>query len=293
MTASALRFEDVSKIYRSAFRSTEKRALDRFSLEVGRGEVFGFLGPNGAGKTTAIHIALGLMLANRGRGELLDRPFGDHRARRRVGFLPENPAFPHRTAREVLHFNAVLNDVPEAEARKRSGELLEQLGLSDVAERQVNKFSRGMLQRVGLAQALVNDPELLILDEPASALDPGARAQVREALLGCKRQGKTVFLSSHLLSEVESVCDRVAFVVNGRLVRAGSTRELLEDATRFEIVTEDATGLRKSSIVLAGDQRSAIERAWLANETVVGVAPVHRSLEEVFLGLTQPHGGGQ
>src|SRR5712664_1080594 len=233
---SALQFESVSKEYRSFFRRPPFLALNDFSLEVRRGEIFGFLGPNGAGKTTAIHIALGLMFASGGKGTMLGKPFGDARTRRRVGFLAENVSFYNRPAEKLIRFYGELNGVRDPELAQRVKDLLEVLDLKDVASKPVAKFSRGMLQKVGLAQALVNSPELLILDEPTSALDPSARVSIRELLLRFRTQGKTIFLSSHLLSEVELVCDRVAILSRGRVVQTGTLSSMLETTDQMEIV---------------------------------------------------------
>src|SRR5215472_7177186 len=206
----ALAFSAVSKQYRGFFRSQWVTALRDFSLRVEPGEIFGFLGPNGAGKTTAIHIAIGLMFPSSGHGEMLGHSFGHAPTRRRIGFLAENVALFHRPAAKLVRFYGALNGLHDPELRRRTGEMLKEVDLADAAGRNVGKFSRGMLQRVGLAQALMGDPELLVLDEPASALDPIGRIQVREILLRARGAGKTVFLSSHLLSEVEQVCDRLA-----------------------------------------------------------------------------------
>ncbi|HEY0564101.1 MAG TPA: ABC transporter ATP-binding protein [Terriglobales bacterium] len=261
-------------------------ALDGFSLEVERGEIMGFLGPNGAGKTTAMHLALGLLRTTRGSGELLGSPFGDALAHRSVGFVPEYVGVPNRHARDVVRLAAKLNRVPDDVARRRTEELLTQLELQQVSERNVKGFSRGMLQRLGIAQALVNDPELLILDEPTSALDPAGRVLVRDLLMQCKEQGKTVFLSSHLLSEIEEVCDRVAMIVAGRLACVGSLKELLQDESRFEIVAE-VDGKQVVRTVTAAEQRSAIESIWVSGGSVIRVQPVRRSLEDLFLKVTK------
>src|SRR5262245_10445847 len=180
MTSSALEFDNVTKEYRSLFRNDRVKALDGFSLRVESGEIFGFLGPNGAGKTTAIHIAVGLMFPTSGRGTMLGRPFGDAPTRRRLGFLAENVALYHRPAGKLVRFYGALNGMTDPYLRRRTLQMLQEVDLTAVSSRNAGKFSRGMLQRIGLAQALINDPELLILDEPASALDPIGRVQVRE-----------------------------------------------------------------------------------------------------------------
>ena len=291
-----LEYEKVSKRYGGVWRRPVT-ALEDFSLTVERGEIFGFLGPNGAGKTTAIHLAMGFMRPTRGRGRMLGRSFGHARTREHVGFLAEQVAFYHRPARRLLRFYAALNRLRDPQLARAVHDVLETLDLTDVADRNVGKFSRGMLQRVALAQALVNDPELLILDEPTSALDPLGRVAVRELLLRARQAGKTIFLSSHLLSEIELICDRVAIVHRGRLVRLGRTPELLESRERLEVVARrvppdafpDATaenGLVTFHVAREA-QRAAIERVWTLGGEVVCVQPVKRSLEDIFVELTK------
>ena len=295
MSDAVLQFDGLTKEYRGFFADSLVRALDGFSLAVERGEILGFLGPNGAGKTTAIHIAMGFMRPTAGGGRMLGRPFGHPPTRARVGFLAENVAFVHRPALAVLRYYGRLNGMRGVHLEKRTREMLELLELEDVAKRNVAKFSRGMLQRVGLAQALMNDPELLVLDEPTSALDPIGRVAVRELLLRAKAAGKTIFLSSHLLSEIELICDRIAILVRGRLVQLGKTSELLESSDRSEIVFRGAqptlfpravaeNGVVRLSVALDA-QRATIERIWAAGGEVVRVSPQRRSLEELFLTL--------
>jgi len=294
-----LEFDGVSKRYRSFWGKTSTEALSDFSLAVSPGEIFGFLGPNGAGKSTAIHIALALLHPSSGTGKLLGKPFGDKAARRHVGFLAENVALYHRPVRKLIRFYGGLNRMRDPELARRVREVIEQLDLVEVADRNAGKLSRGMLQRAGLAQALVNDPELVILDEPTSALDPAARVAVRELLLTLKARGKTIFLSSHMLSEVEAVCDRVAILVQGRLVRLGKTAELLVSHDEVEIVArnmraenvpsrvEERNGLVELRVP-AGTQRQTIERIWAQGGEVVSLNPVRKSQEQVFLELTAP-----
>ncbi len=293
---AVLEFEAITKEYRSPFRRRTLRALDGFTLRVEAGEIFGFLGPNGAGKTTAIHLAMGFMRASSGFGRMLNRPFGDPTARRRVGFLAENVALYHRPATRLVRFYGGLNGMGGRYLRARTREVLERVHLGAQAGRNVGKFSRGMLQRVGLAQALVNDPDLLILDEPTSALDPESRVSVRELLLDFRAHGKTVFLSSHLLSEVELVCDRVAVLHRGRIARMGRTTELLESRDESQVVARniapaDFPGAQAQNgsvtfSVLASAQRATLERIWALGGEVLSVNPRRRSLEEVFLEVT-------
>jgi len=305
---AALEFDGLTKEYRGFTRRAAVRALAGFSLRVERGEILGFLGPNGAGKTTAIHIAMGFMRPTGGSGKMLGQPFGHAVTRARVGFLAENVAFVHRSAEAVVRYYAALNGLGGVALTKCTREVLELLELQDVAKRNVAKFSRGMLQRVGLAQALVNDPELLVLDEPTSALDPIGRVAVRELLLRAKAAGKTVFLSSHLLSEIELISDRIAVLVRGRVARLGTTSELLETGAQAEIVFQGAPSMVPDAVAVpengwlrvtvpSAAQRATIERIWAAGGEVARVNPARRSLEQLFLELTNekadtaPHAG--
>jgi ABC-2 type transport system ATP-binding protein len=294
--AAALEFENLTKEYRSFASRRRLRALDGFSLRVETGEIFGFLGPNGAGKSTAIHLAMGFMRPTSGTGRMLGQPFGSARARRRVGFLAENVALYHRRAESLVRFYGALNGMRGSYLAKRAREALEAVGLQEQANRNVGKFSRGMLQRVGLAQALVNDPDLLILDEPTSALDPLARVAVRELLLKAREEGKTIFLSSHLLSEVELVCDRVAVLHRGKLVRLGRTVDLLQSGGQTEIMARGiaanafAGAVAQDGVVRftveSSRQRVALEDVWHLGGEILSVNPVRRSLEDIFLEVT-------
>ena len=296
----ALEFDNITREYRSFFRRESVKALNGFSLRVEPGEIFGFLGPNGAGKTTAIHIALGFMFPSSGRGLMLGHPFGHAATRRRVGFLAENVALYHRPAGRLLRFYGALNGIHGPQLHSRAVELMKELELADVAGRNISKFSRGMLQRIGLAQALVNDPELLILDEPTSALDPLGRITVREILLKARNAGKTIFLSSHLLSEVEQICDRIAIVIRGSVARLGTVAELLEAQDRFVITARGIdellfegtkqNGFIKITVPALG-QRKMIERIWLAGGEVLAVNPIRRTLEDLFVELAHHNGG--
>ncbi len=293
--AAVLQYDRVTKRYRG-FRRQRVVALDDFSLAIEPGEIFGFLGPNGAGKTTAIHLAMGFMRASSGGGSILGHPFGHALTRRRIGFLAENVALYHRSAAKLVRFYGALNGLRDPQLARAVRDVMETLDLRDVADRNVGKFSRGMLQRVGLAQALVNDPELLILDEPTSALDPLGRVAIRELLQRARATGKTIFLSSHLLSEIELVCDRIGILHRGRLARVGRTSDLLESSDRCEVV---ARGLPAAMfpeavsddgsarlVVPQLAQRETIERVWSLGGEIVRVNPVKRSLEDIFVELT-------
>jgi len=298
VAVGALEFKEVTKEYRSFWGGRRARALQYFSLTVDTGEIVGFLGPNGAGKTTAIHLAMGFMRASEGSGSILGKPFGNADVRKRVGFLAENVALYHRPVNKLVAFYGALNGMREPRLSRRVEEVLELLELRDVENRNASKLSRGMLQRVGLAQALVNDPELVILDEPTSALDPIGRVAVRELLLHMRAQGKTIFLSSHLLSEIELICDRIAILNHGRLAKVGKTCEMLESAEESEIVAagvkEWAGGVANDgaiTIVVARErQRETIEKIWASGGEVLRVNPKRRSLEDIFLELTKKEG---
>jgi ABC-2 type transport system ATP-binding protein len=294
--APVVEFQGITKEYNSRFGHQTVRALDDFTLSVESGEIFGFLGPNGAGKTTAMHIALGLLLPTGGSGTLLGRPFGDAQARRRVGFLPESIAFHSLETTSAIQFYARLNGVRGSVLRDRLGSLLERLDLLSVRSRPVNKLSRGMMQRVGLAQALINDPDVLFLDEPTSALDPASRVAVRELLLELRSRGKTIFLSSHLLSEIELISDRIGILHQGKLLRCGRLSQMLHAQEEFEIIVRNLSpddvsgepvgdGLVRFRVPAAA-QRAAIERVWTGGGELVSINPVRRSLEELFLSLT-------
>ncbi len=214
----------------------ETVAVDHISLRVPRGEVFGFLGPNGAGKTTTVNMLLDLVHPTNGRAEVLGGSPGAPEVMARVGFLPEHFRFqPWLTARELLDVHGRLHRMPDAERRDRADAVLERVGLADWAHTRIAKFSKGMMQRVGLAVALLSEPELVFLDEPTSALDPLGRREVRDIIHDLKQTGVTVFLNSHLLSEVEVTCDRVAIVKEGRVVAIGSLEELTGPGIEVEV----------------------------------------------------------
>jgi ABC-2 type transport system ATP-binding protein len=292
----AIQFTEITKDYRALFRKRPVRALESFTLEVETGEVFGFLGPNGAGKTTAIHLAMGFVRPTAGVGTMLGKPFGHHATRRRVGFLAENVALYHRPAEDLVRFYGALNGLGGKDLDRSARDILDRVGLLPAARRNVAKFSRGMLQRVGLAQALIHDPDLLILDEPTSALDPVARVAVRELLLAARNRGKTIFVSSHLLSEIELICDRIAVLNHGRLVRLGRTADLLESRERSQITARNlpagtfpggaATDGRVIFSVSVPEVRSSLEKIWLLGGEVISVNPERRSLEQLFLEIT-------
>jgi ABC-2 type transport system ATP-binding protein len=228
LDAPAIEIRQVRKAYREGWIAKKSfEALRGVDLTVQRGEVFGLLGPNGAGKTTLIKILLGIVRCSAGEAFLLGAPAGSRSARQRIGYLPENLSFPaHHTATRALQLYGRLSRVPEQTIRQKSSELLELVGLAGRERELVRKYSKGMRQRLGLAQAMLHEPELLILDEPTDGLDPVGRSEIRRLISGLRQQGKTVFLNSHILQEVELVCDRVAILAGGTLRGVGTPADL-------------------------------------------------------------------
>ncbi len=288
----------------------EKTAVANLTLEVDRGEVFGFLGPNGAGKTTAVKMLLGLISPSSGRGEVLGAPLGDHRAREKVGFLPEHFRFHDwLTAVEFLRLHGNLYHIPAASLDTKVPELLELVGLEKHAQKKLGAFSKGMLQRIGLAQALLNEPELVFLDEPTSGLDPVGRRLVRDIIRDLKQAGTTVFLNSHLLSEVEITCDRVAFIRQGDVLNTSSLQSLVEGELTVEIKArnldqEVLEGLNRwgENVRVDGDHLSmtlsseadmpVVNRFLVENGVeVYAIRPEQLSLEDLFIQVVGTEGG--
>ncbi len=230
---------ELKKVYRTGFWMNQKVvSLKSCSLKVYQGETFGLLGPNGAGKTTLLKLLLGVIRPTSGRGLLLGRPLGDRTVKERIGYLPENAyLYDYLTGWEFLQLAAGLFQIPQSVQRQRIPELVKLVGLSlvDARKKPLRRYSKGMLQRVGMAQALINDPELVFLDEPMSGLDPVGRYQMREIILSLKEKGKTIFLNSHILSEVEKICDRVAILSQGSLICSGSLNELLGTTSTYHV----------------------------------------------------------
>jgi len=281
-------------------------ALDDLTLEVGQGEVFGFLGPNGAGKTTTLKLLLQLTFPTRGSAEILGRPVGDLGVRRRIGYLPEQPYFyDYLTAEELLDYFGGLFGYDAADRRRRTATLLDEVGIGGERRLQLRKFSKGMLQRVGVAQALINEPEVLFFDEPMSGLDPLGRREIRELILRLRDRGRTVFFSSHVLSDAEALCSRVAILSGGRLVTSGALSELQHFQARgWELIMSGITEGVLERARAAGDvvkvtrlgaDRVSLELALstppervlseLAAQggQLVSLTPLRESLEEFFL----------
>lgn len=287
-----------------------KVAVTDLTLTIEPGEVFGFLGPNGAGKTTSVKMLLGLVTPTSGEGSLLGKPLGDAEARAGVGFLPEHFRFHDwLTATEFLKLHADLYRVPRAVARQRIPELLERVALTPHASKRLRTFSKGMLQRIGLAQALLNDPALVILDEPTSGLDPLGRRLVRDVIRELRSRGKSVFLNSHLLSEVEVTCDRVAFVKHGSILQINTMDRLVEGELLVEIQARGLTpemvaGLEQwgqhvrvegehLSLTVSDEELLPTINRYLVEQgaELFALRPQKPSLEELFLQIIGTDGG--
>ena len=300
----AVETSELTKDYRGGFwRTVSRRALDCLSLSVKPGEILGLLGPNGAGKSTTLKLLLRLIFPTAGGATVLGRPVGDVSTHSRIGYLPENPSFyDHLTATEFMHYAGWLAGLDSRTRRLRTGEWLERVGLSAVEGLPVQKFSKGMVQRLGLAQALIHDPELVILDEPMSGLDPMGRRHVRDLILELRRQGKTVLFSTHILADAETLCDRVAILDRGRLQSLGSLREILQSATSAtELVLEDpapaalaALARFATATVRTGDRvrleldgnveiAEVLGTALGVGARIVALNPVKVSLEDYFM----------
>jgi ABC-2 type transport system ATP-binding protein len=303
MTAPALAFQNVTKTYRRWLGGQQVAALSQVSFSVAEGEVCAFLGPNGAGKTTSISILMGFLYADWGRIRVLGSEPGSVHAKKRIGFVPENFAFyKHLNAEKLLRFHARLAGVAEEKRITLIRDLIAKVGLSGYDKLKIGRYSRGMVQRLGIAQSLLGDPELLILDEPTSGLDPSGRKEVRDLILSLKAAGKTIFLSSHLLSEVEQICDQAVIIDRGRVVRAGTMNTLLVAGDQVEIIANtlpedleavlrewDATIERNASdvriVTAGGRKREVVERLWLAGCDVQRLNPVKSSLEDLYMKL--------
>lgn len=310
--ATVIRTESLAKDYRTGFWRRRVRVLHDLNLEVRSGEVFGFLGPNGAGKTTTLKLLTGLIHPTAGSATVLGEPAGSVSVKARIGFLPENPYFyDYLTGFEFLDYCGALAGVPRSVRRDRVRALLEQMGLAHRASLQLRKYSKGMLQRIGLAQALINEPAVVFLDEPMSGLDPIGRKDVRDLILRLRAEGRTVFFSTHIIPDVEVVCDRVGIILGGRLSAVGHVEELLASPLEhFEVTVsglppEAESGLVAVSgapLVRSGDRilfsvkgeeelACALQAILRSGGRVHAVAPHRRTLEEVF--LEQIRGGSR
>lgn len=297
---SAIRTEALTKHFENPTTGGLVTAVSDLSIEVQEGEIFGFLGPNGAGKTTTIKMLLGLIFPSRGSAEVLGRPVGDIETKRLISYLPETPYFyDHMTGAELLDFYGRIFHLPSAGRRKRVAELMETVGLAGAGRKRLAQYSKGMLQRIGIAQALVNDPELLFFDEPTSGLDPIAHIEIRDLILSIREKGKTMFLSSHQLHDVEVVCDRVAIVYDGILRKVGKLEDLLVgdevdikanglDPETEGKLADEATHFSKDdgSVALrchSSKSQGLIDLIRGKNGAIESVGPHRKSMEEVFV----------
>jgi len=249
--SNAIDLQNLEKNFALSLRLGRRRALDGLSLSVQPGEIYGFLGPNGAGKTTSIKILVSLLRQDSGVATVFGEDPTRRETRRLIGYLPESPTFYDQlTGREFLTFCGKLCGLRGRDLRARSDRLLEQVGLAHAAELQIRRYSKGMNQRVGIAQALLHDPQLVILDEPMSGLDPIGRAEVRDLILELKKRGKTVFFSTHIIPDVEMICDRIGLINHGRMVAEGSVSQLLDssEARPIEVIVENVTGALDGSL---------------------------------------------
>ncbi len=231
---SVLKIENLHKSFKAGFIPKTKKILKGISLEVKGGEIFGYLGPNGAGKTTTLKCILGLIFPDEGAIEIFGHPNLSLKAKEKIGFLPENPYFyDYLTASEFLRFYSDITLVKKEDKKGHIDALLELVGLKHAAGLQLRKFSRGMLQRIGLAQALIHNPYLILLDEPLGGLDPLGRKEIRDVIVRLKEEGKTVFLSSHILQDIEMICDRVAIILEGKIISQGTLQDLISEKILF------------------------------------------------------------
>lgn len=278
MTAPAVQIENISKIFPVPLRRQRVIAVKNLNLIVQPGEVYGLLGPNGCGKSTTLKILLGLVTPNSGRALVFGRDSREYRSRRDVGFLPENPYF-HKflTAAELLAFHGKICGLSGKKLAARIDELIDLVGLRDARDRRVGGFSKGMLQRIGLAQALIHDPGLVVLDEPTAGVDPAGSHQIRDLILDLKKRGKTILLTSHLLEQVQEICDRVGIMARGEMIREGPLEDLVRVKNQTEFVIENAPpelAAQIQTLVAASPAR------------LVATRQPERSLESVFLELT-------
>ncbi len=305
-----VRVSELVKDFRPGFGLRRKRVLHRISFSVRQGEIFGFIGPNGAGKTTTLKVLMGLVRPSAGVASILGHDVRETAFRRHVGFLPENPYFyDFLTGREFLRFYARVSGVARRTREDRIAELLSKVGLADAADQRLRTYSKGMLQRVGIAQALVHDPAVVFLDEPMSGLDPIGRKEIRDLILRLHAEGKTVFMNTHILSDVEMICHRVAIIVRGRIRYEGSIDEFLDAGDRASDVVlagvtpelaeqlEEQLGARLRGL---GDHTEArvpeklvcetLSRALAANAQVISVVPHRASLESIFFSAVEEGG---
>lgn len=292
-----------SLVKRFGNEATGVHALQGVSISVGHGEIYSLLGPNGAGKTTFIKCLLGIVFPTSGSGYILGHPLGEIKAKEGIGYLPENHRYPlHLTGEQVLSYFGKLSGVAEPTLGKRIEETLDIVGMKDWRNTRVRKYSKGMMQRIGLAQALINDPKLIILDEPTDGVDPVGRKEIREVLVRLRNMGKTVFLNSHLLSEVERISDRVAIMQSGRLITEGTVNDLTRTKNEYELKVSAHDGKSLSSILKEAvlseqdgqsdvafesleELNTAIDSLRSHGILIESLVPKRTSLEDIFIKL--------
>jgi len=280
MATPAISIQNLSKVYPIPFRREKVTAVDNLSLTVESGQVYGLLGPNGSGKSTTMKIVLGLVSPTSGRTEIFGRDSTTVESREDVGFLPENPYFyKYLTGEETLQFYGKLCGLSAARRRERSKELLKLVGLEKAADRRLGGYSKGMLQRIGLAQAMIQEPRLLVLDEPTAGVDPAGSREIRDLILDFKQRGITVLLCSHLLEQVQEICDRVGILNHGVLIREGKLEQLISIESQTELILENATP------ELLAELRETIARS---QARLLEERKPQKTLERYFLDATAP-----
>lgn len=282
----ALEIDKLTKVYRGKKRQTVE-ALKEFNLSVNHGEIFGFLGPNGAGKSTTIKCLMGLIRPSSGAAFIMGEPAGTELSHRNLGYLPENPAFyDYLSAEEYLYFVGKTFRMPTGQLQRRVEEVLKQLELWDARKRTIREYSKGMVQRVGLAQVLIHDPDVYILDEPMSGLDPLGRALVKEIILSLKGKGKTVFFSTHIIDDVEKICDRVGIISCGVLKSVERVDRIMQQGvTGYTITAQSDRGEIRSFAVKRDDLSANLATLTADGFTVSLIEPVRKNLERFFLDI--------
>ena len=302
--ATVLKIENLHKSFKLGFLLKKKEILRGISLSVEQGEVFGYLGPNGAGKTTTIKCILGLIFPEKGNIEIFGHPYLSPKAKEKTGFLPENPYFyDHLTASEFLDYYSQLFLMKKEAKEEKIKSLLRLVDLENSADLQLRKFSRGMLQRIGMAQALLNDPSLVFLDEPLGGLDPLGRKEIRDIITRLKDEGKTVFLSSHILQDIEMICTRVAIIVNGEIINQGALHDLISEKILFtEVILSGVNEkeLKELGECLSGhgdrtllkvfkeeNVEKVLQLAQSSKGKVHSLIPRTETLEDLFVGIVK------
>lgn len=281
---NVLEVKQLAKVF-TGKKLSKVQALNSVSFSVGKGEVFGFLGPNGAGKSTTIKCLMGLIQPTSGSATIMGGPVGNALSRMKVGFLPENPAFyDYLTAEEYLHFVGKVFAMPAALLSQRSDETLKLLDLWDARKRPMRGYSKGMIQRVGLAQTLIHDPDLYILDEPMSGLDPIGRSLVKEVILDLKQRGKSVFFSTHITDDVEKICDRVAVINKGQLLVVDDVESILQRGVEgYSVQVSSPDGHTEDLIINKADLQSFIQSTVSNRQSIMKIEPRRKDMEAFFL----------